>query len=136
MRFPRLFPSLSRNDNDAVGDGQVGGINPAFNIFFRKSRNLRRDHTSGVALRRRVNPILKGAIRFKNSKNCHTHLRAALRYITGDRGYASARQARQDFKLRHYPLRRYPGHLALTLPITQPPLPGSRLWELGSDSGH
>ena len=65
MRLPRLFLSLSRNDNDAVGDGQVGGINPAFDLFFRQSRNLRRDHTSGVAFRRCVNPILKGTIRFK-----------------------------------------------------------------------
>jgi hypothetical protein len=77
-RLPRLFLSLSRNDNDAVGDRQVGGINPAFDLFFRQSRNLRRDHTSGVAFGWCVNPILKGAIRFKNSKNRHVRLRAAF----------------------------------------------------------
>ena len=71
MRLSRLFLSSSRNDNDAVGDGQVGGINPTLDLFFRQSRNLRRDHTYGVAFRGRVNPILKGIIRFKNSKNCH-----------------------------------------------------------------
>jgi hypothetical protein len=104
MRLSRLFLSSSRNDNDAVGDGQVGGINPTLDLFFRQSRNLRRDHTYGVAFRGRVNPILKGIIRFKNSKNCHI---PSPRYFRPS--VSRLRQGRDGpsragkFKLRHYP---------------------------------